>query len=138
MAPSVFRCGQCGDGTRLRGWAHVNIHGAIGPGSLIERTDYEDDMAFDPVIDESVACRIHGEDFIEKLVDGRYTLVWQAAALLSPGSLGGCAGGSQVQAAVEVELDLAVGRPAVLAWSGPGSPGAPPRGLSDPGGIVPA
>ena len=30
-APSVFRCAECGNGTRLRAWAHVNIHGDLGP-----------------------------------------------------------------------------------------------------------
>ncbi len=70
--PSVFRCTECGHGGSLRAWAHVNIHGDLGPDGLIERADYEDD-AYWPVIEESVTCKVHGEDFIEKLVDGQYT-----------------------------------------------------------------
>jgi hypothetical protein len=68
----VFRCAERGDGTRLRAWAHVNIHGDVGSDGPIERSDYEDD-AFWPIIEESVTCKIHGEDFIEKLAGGQYT-----------------------------------------------------------------
>jgi len=70
--PSVFRCTECGHGGSLRAWAHVNIHGDVGPDGHIEWPDYEDD-AYWPVIEESVTCKLHGEDFIEKLVDGQYT-----------------------------------------------------------------
>ncbi len=70
--PSVFRCTECGHGGSLRAWAHVNIHGDLGPDGHIEWPDYEDD-AFWPVIEESVTCKVHGEDFIEKLAGGQYT-----------------------------------------------------------------
>lgn len=43
----------------------------IGPDGPIERSDYED-HAFWPIIEESVTCKIHGEDFIEKLAGGQY------------------------------------------------------------------
>jgi len=76
---SVFRCAKCGDGSRLRGWAHVNVHGDVGPDGLIERSDYEDDMAFNPIIEESVTCKIHGEGFIQKLAGGGYTSVTRLA-----------------------------------------------------------
>jgi hypothetical protein len=74
----VFRCAECGDGTRLRAWAHVNIHGDVGPDGLIERSDYEDD-AFWPIIEESVTCKVHGEDRVEKLTGGRYVPVPELA-----------------------------------------------------------
>jgi hypothetical protein len=70
--PSVFRCTECGPGDSLRAWAHVNIHGDLGPDGHIDWPDYEDD-AFWPILEESVTCKVHGEDFIEKLVDGQYT-----------------------------------------------------------------
>jgi hypothetical protein len=70
--PSVFRCTECGHGGHLRAWAHVNIHGDLAPDGNIEWPDYEDD-AFWPVIEESVTCKVHGEGFIEKLIDGQYT-----------------------------------------------------------------
>lgn len=70
--PSLFRCSECGHGGSLRAWAHVNIHGDIGPDGLIERSDYEDD-AFWPIIEESVTCKVHGEGRVEKLIDGQYT-----------------------------------------------------------------
>jgi hypothetical protein len=63
--PSVFRCTGCGRGGNLRAWAHVNIHGDVGPDGHIE---------------ESVTCKIHGEDLIEKLVDGQYTAHFDMAA----------------------------------------------------------
>jgi hypothetical protein len=77
-AASVFRCARCGDGTRLRAWAHVNIHGDVGPDGLIERSDYEDD-AFLPILEESVTCKVHGEDHVEKLVGARYVAVAELA-----------------------------------------------------------
>lgn len=71
-APSVFRCAECGDGTGLRAWVHLNAHGPVGADGKIERYDYESEDE-DEIIEESVTCRTHGEDFIEKLVDGQYT-----------------------------------------------------------------
>jgi hypothetical protein len=44
-------------------WAHVNIHGDLGPDGHIDWPDYEDD-AFWPILEESVTCKVHGEDFI--------------------------------------------------------------------------
>jgi hypothetical protein len=70
--PSVFRCTECGHGRSLRAWAHVNIHGDLAPDGNIEWPNHEDD-AFWPVIEDSVTCKLHGEDHIEKLVDGQYT-----------------------------------------------------------------
>lgn len=69
--PSVFRCAECGHGQNLRAWATVNIHGDLAPDGNIEWPDYEDD-AFWPVIEESVTCKVHGEDHIEKLTGGRH------------------------------------------------------------------
>ncbi len=68
----MFRCTECGHGAGLRAWAQVNIHGDLGPDGHIEWPDYEDD-AFWTIVEESVTCKVHGEAFIEKLVDGRYT-----------------------------------------------------------------
>jgi hypothetical protein len=45
----VFRCTECGHGGSLRAWAHVNIHGGLGPDGHIGRADYEDD-AFWPIL----------------------------------------------------------------------------------------
>jgi hypothetical protein len=70
--PSVFRCTECGHGRNLRAWAQVNIHGDLAPDGNIEWPDYEDD-AYWPIVEESVTCKVHGEGFIEKLVDGQYT-----------------------------------------------------------------
>jgi hypothetical protein len=69
--PGVFRCTECGHGGRLRAWAQVNIHGDLTPDGNIEWPDYEDD-AYWPIIEESVTCKVHGEDHIEKLIDGRH------------------------------------------------------------------
>jgi hypothetical protein len=69
--PSVFRCAECGDGARLRAWVHLNAYGPVGAAGKIERYDYESEDAHE-IIEESVTCRIHGEDFIEKLVNGQY------------------------------------------------------------------
>jgi hypothetical protein len=77
-AASVFRCAQCGDGTQLRGWVHLNAHGPVGADGKIERYDYESEDAHE-IIEESVTCRIHGEDFIEKLADGQYASVSRLA-----------------------------------------------------------
>lgn len=71
-ARSIFRCGECGHGDRLRGWVHVNAHGPVGPDGVIEHYDYWSEDA-DEIIEESVTCRIHGEGSIEKLTGGRYT-----------------------------------------------------------------
>jgi hypothetical protein len=70
--PSVFRCTECGHGRNLRAWAQVNIHGDLAPDGHIEWPDYEDD-AYWPIVEESVTCKLHGEAFIEKLVDSQYT-----------------------------------------------------------------
>jgi hypothetical protein len=61
---SIFRCAECGDGTRLRGWVKLNTHGPVGADGTVERYDYWSEDAH-PIIEESVTCRIHGEDFIE-------------------------------------------------------------------------
>lgn len=71
-AASVFRCTECGDGAQLRGWVKLNAHGPVGADGTVEHYDYWSEDAH-PIIEESVTCRIHGEDFIEKLVDGRCT-----------------------------------------------------------------
>lgn len=71
---SIFRCAECGNGSHLRGWAHVNIHGDVGPDGHIKRGNYEDD-AFDSIIEESITCEIHGEGRIEKLIGGQYTAI---------------------------------------------------------------
>ncbi len=76
-APSVFRCAECGDGTRLRAWVHLNAHGPVGADGKIERYDYESEDA-DEIIEESVTCSVHGEDPVEKLIDGQYTLLSSA------------------------------------------------------------
>jgi hypothetical protein len=39
----VFRCTECGHGDGLRAWAHVNIHGDLGPDGHIDWPDCEDD-----------------------------------------------------------------------------------------------
>jgi hypothetical protein len=62
---------ECGHGRSLRAWAQVNIHGDLAPDGNIEWPDYEDD-AYWPIIEESVTCKVHGEDHIEKLIDGRH------------------------------------------------------------------
>lgn len=70
--PSIFRCAECGDGTRLRGWARVNAHGPVGASGVIEHYDYWSEDA-DEIIEESITCRIHGEGSVEKLVGDQYT-----------------------------------------------------------------
>ncbi|MGH3237771.1 MAG: hypothetical protein ACRDOH_31845, partial [Streptosporangiaceae bacterium] len=73
-AASAFRCAECGDGARLRAWVKLNAHGPVGADRAAERYDYWSEDAH-PIIEESVTCRIHGEDFTGKLVDGQYTSV---------------------------------------------------------------
>lgn len=68
---SIFRCAECGDGTRLRAWTHVMAHGPVNAEGVIGGYDWTDDE--DEVIEESVICQVHGEASIEKLVDGEYT-----------------------------------------------------------------
>ena len=70
-AASVYRCAECGDGTRLRAWTHVVAHGPVNATGVIERYDWTDDN--DDVIEESITCEVHGESFTEKLVEGEYT-----------------------------------------------------------------
>jgi len=61
----------------LRAWGHLNAHGPAGADGKIDRYDYESEDA-DEITEESVTCRIHGEDPIEKLIDGQYALLSSA------------------------------------------------------------
>lgn len=68
---SVFRCTECGDGTRLHAWTHVIARGPVNAKGVIDDYDWTEDD--DEVIEESVICQVHGDASIEKLVDGEYT-----------------------------------------------------------------
>jgi hypothetical protein len=70
--PSIFRCAECGDGARLRGWVHVSAHGPVGADGVIGHYEYESEDAAE-IIEESITCEIHGEGAIEKLAGGQYT-----------------------------------------------------------------
>lgn len=79
---SVFRCAECGDGAHLRAWTHVIAHGAVNAKGVIDDYDWTEDD--DEVIEESVICRIHGENSIEKLVEGEYTATMIDGQFVSP------------------------------------------------------
>lgn len=79
---SVFRCAECGDGARLYAWTHVVAHGPVDAKGVIENYDWTDDN--DDVIEESIQCEVHGEDSIEKLVDGRYSSAMVNGWYVSP------------------------------------------------------
>lgn len=68
----IFRCAECGNGSRLRGVVKLNAFGSVGPDGVIE---YYDDWAedADDIIEEAVSCQVHGEGPVEKLVGGSYT-----------------------------------------------------------------
>ena len=86
--PSVFRCAECGHGGNLRAWAQVNIHGDLAPDGNIEWPDYEDD-AYWPIVEESVTCKVHGEEHIEKLINGQYTSAMQAGKFVARAAVPG-------------------------------------------------
>jgi len=79
---SVFRCAECGDGSRLYAWTHVVAHGPVEAKGVIERYDWTDDE--DDLIEESIICQVHGEGPIEKLVDGEYTSAMVGGRFVSP------------------------------------------------------
>lgn len=72
-AMSIFRCTACGHGTHLRAWTHVVAHGPVGVDGVIDHYDWTDDD--DDLIEESINCAVHGESFVEKLIEGAYTAV---------------------------------------------------------------
>ncbi len=61
----------------MRAWVHLNAHGPVGADGKIARYDYVSEDAA-AITEESVTCRIHGEDPIEKLIDGQYALLSSA------------------------------------------------------------
>lgn len=75
LGPSLvvptYRCTECGDGSRLHAWAHVLACGPVDAKGVVERYDWTDDD--DDLIEETVSCGVHGENFVEKLVEGEYT-----------------------------------------------------------------
>lgn len=68
----IFRCAECGNGSRLRGVVKLNAYGPVGPDGVIEHyDDWAEDA--DEIIEEAVCCQVHGEEPVEKLAGGRYT-----------------------------------------------------------------
>ncbi|MEV0382362.1 hypothetical protein [Nonomuraea sp. NPDC050643] len=82
LKASVFRCAECGHGARLRAWTHVIAHGPVNAEGVIDDYDYTEDD--DEVIEESVICQVHGENSIEKLIDGAYTATMIDGKYVSP------------------------------------------------------
>ncbi|SEU46508.1 hypothetical protein [Nonomuraea wenchangensis] len=81
-ATSVYRCAECGDGTRLTAWTHVVAHGPVSADGVIERYDYDDDN--DDLIEESIICEVHGEGSVEKFIDGQYSSAMVNGRYVSP------------------------------------------------------
>ncbi|WP_152990173.1 hypothetical protein [Sphaerimonospora mesophila] len=81
-ATSVYRCAECGDGTRLYAWTHVVAHGPVSAKGVIDHYDWTDDD--DDVIEESIICSVHGEGFVEKLIDGLYSSAMVDGRYVSP------------------------------------------------------
>lgn len=52
-------------------WAHAVTYGPVGSDGTLSRDDWIDDD--DDLIEESIICSVHGESFIEKLVEGAFT-----------------------------------------------------------------
>jgi hypothetical protein len=66
---SLYRCAECGHGEHLTAYAEAVAFGPLGPnGKLARHDDVDDDIVFET----SIACTVHLDATIEKLVDGGY------------------------------------------------------------------